>query len=636
MKKALFVFVAAIMLLQSCICFSSCSDFKGEANHFLNSGTFYNDIYNLIGSVLAGPNTYKNIFNKDGSTIDFSVDIDNYKLNKVLVNDGKGSASLSAIISPNFDIKSSIVLDAFGEKATLDSIFVANDMLLDFNDSKDPYYFKSTEDKNGMILSSLELLKSTVNNANIVSSKEAYKLNGINFDTNTVEINLNSDTVSILSDSITKMFIETQNLALNDTYFILQELVYTIQSEKLHVGWKRYYDDDKICRETFKIYDNYNQYYLFDIAYAEKNEHSYAEISLKANNGDMVLTVFTLSVDKETKKNDEFTTNAKLIIGDELLFVVTNSGNTNKSQGTAKVNFVTELGEVSLPIDFSFETQEDELVYSASMDNLFISFDMVVKAKVNAKGDELTISKPEEYLDLSKLEDVYHFSYSSKPLFETAFKNAIRSMQGKEKLIPEVMPEDDPYSIDISFDSGEEFETNGEYGKDYIDILLSDNYAFKYHAFADSKGEEKTEYSEYRKNGEVISNYLYADGSKYTQLLKDLTKFEVRYEAKKIIYSEYEEKDFIANFPPPQYQYYQSGKCIYNERELVYERYNSNVLNYYTFVFNEQGEVEIIILYTKFDDSTLYMFVEEISNNVPDNAFDLPEYEKVSIHDYFE
>lgn len=640
MKKMLLVLLATLMVLQGAFSLVGCSKFEGSAEHFKQSGSFYSDVYGLIGSVFGGSDTYYNIFDENGSAFDLAVDINNYKLNNLLVKEGKGNALLSAVISPDLDIKGNVSLDAFEEKTNMDFSLVGNDMLLQFDSKNKPFYYKETDEKTGMVKSAASFLQGAVENATFKSSREAYKFKGVNFDADTVELSLNSDSVSELANNITRLLIDTPNLALNEMYFPIQEIVYTIQNEKLHISWKRYLEDEELCRETFKVYDNYNHYYILDIAYAESGKNSYAEISLKANNGDMVLTVFTLSVEKEDKDNNSFSTLAKLIVGDELYITAGNSGTASEAKGEAKINFVTEIGEVSLPLEYSYISKDvdgkKEQVYNFSLNNVFASFDISVKLTTKDESEPVSIKEPEEYFDVTILEDIYDYSYSASPLFKSAIKNAFRLMQGKEAIAPEVMPTDDPYTIDISFDTGDKFETNGEYGKDYVNLLLSDQYTFKYYSYEDSQGLMKTQSVEYFENGEKITNYSYSDGSKYTQLLKDYTKYEVRYDVEKIIYSEYDKADYESTYPDPQYQYYQSGKCLYDERELVYERYFSNVHNYYTFVFNEDGEVEIIILYSETEDSTLYMFVEELSNVVPEEAFELPDYEKVSVHDYFE
>lgn len=639
MKKALYIILLTAVVINSCICFSACSKFEGSTEHFTQSGDFYSNVFNTLGSALGGDSTFINLFNNDKTTgVNLNATLENYKYKGELVGDGKGSIDVSTLITPEYDFSANIALDAFSQKTAMDFATLNNDMLIKF-DSKDmPFYYKGEGE--GFVKTAVAYFKEELNNAKLITGNEAYKLHGTNISANTVEFCFNSDVTARLANKITSLLINTPNLALNAVYFPIQEHVYTIQEEKLHLTWKRYYDDSVLCRESFKLHDNYNHYYLLDIAFVNDGSHSYVEISLKAYNGDYTITVFTASVDKESKKDGGFTTKAQVIIGDEVYITAENSGTSQSTKGKANINFVTEVGEVSLPIDFSYSCKDDEgkqQTFNAALSNIFVSFDLSVDITSTENDKQIVIEKPYECYDLTSQEDIFVYSYISNPLFTHAFSNTWREMLGKPIEEPQIPDEEtDPFALDIAFDSGTQLETNGEYGKKYIDILQSDDYTYKYYTYEDVEGIYKTTATEYRKDGDIIYHFQYSDNKKYSQLLKDNTKFEVHYDIEKIIYSEYEEANFKAEFPKPNYQYYQSGNCVYEERDLIYERYFDKSNNYYTFIFNENGEVEIISLYVKSEDSTLYMFVEEISSEVPDNALQLPNYEKVSVQDFFD
>ncbi len=664
MKKILSIILILSVLTTTCMSLVACNGFKGGLSAFFKDGDFYSNIGNVVFSIFAGGNSYIPLINENTLEFNSSLDVSNYAVNQEVVEDGNLDLDFSLLLNKNLNYDYTVNLEAF------DSVDVYkrcvqedNKMLLDYgrvlNYKPLCYYDEGyncfTEGKNE--------LEKCIESANFSQGKENYALNGVNFKTDTVSFTLNSDVLTkwitdltndLFSSNSTQDGVENlkDNLIYSEWYYPMIEIANTFKDEKLHLKWTRYFADDALCRETLNLYDPNNHYIVLDLAYSDNDGAEHAEISVKANGGSAEFEVLSLSATR-TNNGEKFTTDAKIMIGDELLATTTNSGDGKKASGNAKINVINTVGEQQFVVNYNFsgeragDKKSNGLGLKQKVDinvNLFpmigtdnmISFDAVLQFYGNTTDKKPIVESFDDYFDLSTLADMYYYHSVGQLDFDKALE-AVKTYLGGEKANYTVpTPIVSPYKLDLRFDDGKTYETNGSYGKEYVETLMSDEYTFKYNYHTNELGYPLNYGAEYIKDGKQYYTYDYAIGEDYAIYHEGTTIYEVRHEIEKIIYTEYDKETYEYTYPRTTYIYDHSGYCDYEGKQYVYEQYFDYYVNKYYLIFNEDKELELMLLISSVDDSSQCLFIEELKATASAEDFVLPDYEKVDVLDYFE
>lgn len=639
MKRLYSIFLLVTIILSFLV---SCSGFEGGVTSFYKDNNFYKNIGTVVGKIIGGGQSYIPLLGNDSSVLlETSLKTSKYEYGNTTQNK-TGTIDTSLLITPNHDFELKSELDMFGQKASVHCITEKDNFYLDFgDDSQKPFYFKGTgaDDITQKIVS--EVINA-FKDGNYVNGEEVYKVHGQNISANTVEICLNSDKTTEIIENICDFFIETKNLIYSSKVMQVLDYSYFIKGEKIHLTWKRYFNDSELCRESFKLHDNNGHYVVLDTMYLYNDGKEYVDISVNAFDGDGVFNIFALSAES-IKSNDSFETQANAIIGDYLQIEFRNNGNDVKSEGKANVYFMTDIGKANLPITYSYSasgTADDGLDnthnYKVSAESIYITFDTEFSFKATVTDTNTKISLEGDFYDVSVIENQLYYN-ESKTIHNKEYSDIITMLRGE---IPDIDPEPSKpeipaYELDIYYDYSIKFDTEGSYGQKYVELLQSDQFTYSYTYHSREEGYPINKCTQYRKGDENIYIYNYADGTEYKQLFAGTTRYEVRHDLEKILFTEYSEEDFATYYPEQVYIFYESGLCNYKNRELVFERYYDYSNNKYTFIFDENKEVEIIVVESSSDKSLLYTFIEELSDAVPENAMKLPSYDYVSVHDLF-
>ncbi len=643
MRRICSVLLLAATLLAVLSVFFSCGSFIGGIKGFYNTSSdeFYDNVFFALSNVIGTPGSLSKPEFSDGKSqkTDISVSVKNYEYERDL-SDYSAEFNTALLLTKDLNFELSTNLDAFAQKANLYCVADNDSFYMDVGEyAEKPFYYKGAAEK-GIFEVMKEEVVAVFKAGEYVNGEEVYKFHGVNIKADTVEICLNSDTTTALINKICDLFIETENKIYASFINDVLNFSYLVSGEKLHLTWKRYFDDNKLIRESFKIHDNNAHYIILDNSYIKKNNDRLFEMTVKAFDGTGEFNVFTLaSKTVSNKSNDQelYETTANILVGDEIHIETTNQGCAAGTDGSASVHFMTAVGESDMKVSFSCKPNEGDFTYKVSTDSIYISFDADVTLSQKVTDDIPSIKLNGEYYDIAVLENRYYYD-EAKKFISKEFSDVVTILKGKTpEADPEpVKPEVEPYNLDIYYDYSIKNETDGSYGKKYIDLLQSDNFTYSYTYHAREEGYPLNKCTQYRKNGENLYKYDYEDGTEYIQLFSGTTRYEVRHDLEKILFTEYSEEDFDRYYPEQVYIFYESGFCVYENRQLVYEKYYDHSNNKYTFIFNESSEVELIVIESSSDKSLLYTFVEEISDTVPKDAFDLPSYEYQSVLDHFQ
>ncbi len=623
-----------ILILVSTLSFTSCNKFIGGKNTFYNTGEYYETLVNTVSSALFSKGIYKDLSQENvdnTATISTALAINDYSFQGVKPENPKIDLTSSFKLDSDNAVAYNFDINAFGYAYEKNYVFDGYETLMSFGELiEKPYYFKSEEQ--AIIEELLKIYKDDEENFTYLNGEEIYKFNGKSIKSNYVELVLNSEQVSKLSFQMSELFDVNVNNLLQELYYDIKEIDYFLRDEKIHISWRRYFYDNKMCRERIKLYDNYSHYIVLDMAVSEGKDTE-VEISLDGFNGEVNFDIFNLSVKYNKKANSEFICNAEMMIGDEVYIMLENQGNseTNKSQGKGEVRFVSPAGEMSIPLEYSSAERDGFSVLNVASDSYIITFNAELSIKLTNESSLISITVPDDYYRLNAVEDMSEYQYKVIPTIEAYDKNIKLCLSGQK---PEEIVE--PFELDIEYDDGFSNSTEGRYGKKYVDILMSDSFAYVYEFPSPEHENKMSTCKQYKLNGKEIYDYTYANGETYKMLLASPTKYEVVSNVEKIIMFEYTEEEFDKYYPEQKYFYNSSGNCVYDGRTLIYEKYFDYSSNIYTFLFNENGDPEIIIISDSNAGENLYTFVKEISTNVPTNAFDLPPYPYISATDYYE
>lgn len=643
MKRICSVILLLSVFVSTLSVFASCSTFIGGIKGFYNetSDDFYENVYEALSNIIGTPESFQllEFDDEESQKTDVTVSVNDYEYERDL-GDYTSKFDVSLLLTQDFDFELMTNLDAFGQKANLNCIVEKDSFYLNAGEfSEKPFYYKGKEDK-GLFQNIKDEVIAVFKAGEYINGKEAYKLHGVNFEADTVEICLNSDTTTEFIGKICDLFIETENKIYGSYINDVLNASYLVSGEKLHLTWKRYYNDGALVRESFKVHDNNAHYIILDTAFLEKKNDTYLELTVKAFDGNGEFNVFSLSSNTvETKSNGvtALKTSANILVGDEIHIETSNNCSEDGSKGNASVHFMTEVGESDMKVNFSCTPKNNTYVYKVSSDSIYITFDADITVCQQATSKKPSILLDGECYDIAVLENRYYYD-EAKNMLNKQFSDVVDIMKGNT---PEPDPEPpksevEPYKLDIHYDYSIKNETNGSYGKKYIDILQSGNFTYSYTYHANEEGYPLNSCTQYRKDDETLYKYEYEDGTEYIQLFSGTTRYEVRHDLKKILFTEYSEEDFERFYPEQVYIFYESGFCVYENRELVYEKYYDYSNNKYTFIFDENGKVELIVVESSSDKSLLYTFVDEIKDTAPEDAFELPSYEYQSVLDHFQ
>lgn len=624
--------------------FTACSSFIGGIEGFFNdsSDDFYNSVGRSINNIIGNPGNDLMLGMIGDSSYQGSLNIElfDYEYKGTKVTDGSEKFNTSWLITPDFDFTLKTSIDGFGQKADMHCVALKDEFYMDAGSfAEKPFHYKGTAEK-GIFQNIKDEIKKHIMAGTYVDGEETYKFHGKNITANTVEVCLNSDVTTEAINKICDFFIETKNQIYTSYLMNVMDVSYLISGEKLHLTWKRYYNDNKLVRESFKIHDNNAHYVILDTAHQQVENTMYLEISLKAFDGNGEFDVFVLSSKTDISKNEHetgiHTTTANVLIGDEIHAEITNKGTKSGSEGVASVHFMTEVGVADLKVEFN-TTDSNANRINIKTENIYITFDGYIDFTNGFTDDKPIMPEVDDVYDISVLENRYYFD-EAKTMLNKEFSDLAVMLKGEtpEEDPKPSEPEIPPYTLDIHYDYSIILDTNGEYGKSYVDLLNSDCFTYSYTYHSNEAGYPLNKCTQYRKNGETLYLYNYEDGTEYAQLFSGTTRYEVRHDLKKILFTEYSEEDFKKYYPEQVYIFYESGLCNYDNRELVYEKYYDHSNNKYTFIFDENKKVELIVIEDSSDKSLLYTFVEEFSDTVPENAMELPSYEYQSVIDHFQ
>lgn len=632
MKRTIALLMSFLTVI-SCLSFYSCGKFNADKETFFNTGDYYRSLINLLSGAFSYDDTFVGVFPiQENSTakIDLDLSVSDYIYENNKNENDKFSINIQAAVDKEMALSFKNTIDAFGYAYEKSYIFDGYETYMNFGSLLEkPYYFKSNEQN--MFEEIRAFSKECIKDAKFLADEEIYKFNNKSIKADVVELSLSSELLTKLSNTISEKFNSNINNLYQEIFYKLKEVDYFISGEKIHISWRRYFDDGKMCRERIKLYDNYSHYTVLDTAISG-GENKHLEISIRGYNGSVEFNIFNMSIDKKIE-NNKFTTNTNAMIGDEIHLILQNKGNkTDKtSQGSGEVRMMSEAGEIAIPLAFSGYKKDTYNVIELNCDSYLISFNAVFKSKVYTENKLINIDTPKDFYKLNTNEDMYEYNYTVLPTIESYNENIMLCLKGEK---PKDMVK--PFELEIEYDNGHENDTNGEFGKKYIDILMSDSFSYIYEFPSSNEDHRMAICKQYKDGDKEVYDYKYANGDTYWTMLAKPTKYEVLHGVKKIIVFEYEEEDFEHYYPETAYFYNNGGKCIYDGRNLIYEKYFDYDSNIYTFIFDENGIPEIIIITYSYTGETLYTFVKEISEGVPENALNMPPYEFISSTDYYQ
>ncbi len=639
MKKTLYFLTLQLLIVLTLV---SCVAFTGGIKGFYNNNSdgFYKTVFTSLNGLLSNLDTgIIPSFENGAAKIDVDATVKSYSVNDKMLNVGNGKYSAHYLLTKDFNFELTTSLDAFGQKSTNSTVSLKDGFYMNMPDfAKKPFYYKGSQEE-GVFQKIKNAVVKCFKEGSYVNGSESYTFHGVSIKADTTEICLNSDVTSELVSLISDTVIETPNLILNSFTNKALDLSYIVNGEKLHLTWKRYFEDNALCRESFKVHDNNGHYIILDIiAQTFDKQTNNVEISVKGFDGKGVFNIFTLAINAVNNEG-EYSTNADALLGDEIHLELENKGNKTGAKGKANVYFMTDIGEAVLPVSYSCVTEsEGTNKYTLKADSIYLGFDIELVVTKNATDRTPVLDEPDDYYDISVLENRYYYDeakkYSDKEYSDIKALLSGETPEPDEEKVEE--PTVDPFKLDINYDYSVIYDTEGSYGKQYVDLLQSDNFSFTYSYHEQKEGYPVNTCTQYKADGKNMYKYNYADGTEYIQLFSGTTRYEVRHDLKKILFTEYSEEDFKIYYPEAVYKFYESGFCNYDNRELVYERYYDYSNNKYTFVFDENKEIELMIIEDSATKEEMYTFVDSISETVPENVMQLPSYEYESVLDHFQ
>ncbi len=633
MKRVLSVILLFCMALSS-LTFTSCDSFIGGEDGFGKTGDFYKTLINTLSSVVMRDNTYIDFLPlKENSTTSISAEIDikNYSYNGIKPTNDSFNMKLNLSADSKNAISYGMAVDGFGYAYEENYTFDGYETLISFGELVDkPYYFNSNEQS--IVEEVINEIENIIKNAKYTNSEEIYKINGKSVKADVVEFSLNSDAVTSLLNNVSNLFDVNANNFLQELYYDIYDFSSYFIAEKIHISWCRYFSDGNMCRERIKFYDNYSHYIELDVAISTE-DNTALEISAKGYNGSTHFSIFNMSVMLSKITNGKRQATAEAMIGDEIYISTSNEIDCNNktSKGSGEVRMIASAGEISIPFSFSSCTENGYNVLNLSCQSLLITFSATIKIKLNINDGLIDINAPKDYYALNNVEDMYEYIYTFLPTKEAYDENIKLCFEGE-------VPKDivRPFELDITYDDGISNDTDGVYGKPYVEILMSDTYTYIFEFPSSETDHRMATCKQYKANGKEMYDYLYANGDTYRMWLAPPTKYEVQHGVEKIIMTEYSEEEYNQYYPKQEYLYNTGGICEYDGRMLVYEKYFDYDSNIYTFIFNEDGTPEIMVITYSETGETLYTFVKEISGDVPESVFVMPPYEFVSSSDYYD
>ena len=641
MKKTFYYIALHLLLTGTILAFISCASFVGGIKGFYNneSEEFYTTAFNAIKSVMGAFDNCAIPSLESGSVlVNLDTTINGYSIEDKKVDVGNGKYTASVLMTEDLDFDINTNINAFGQHSNVHSVAVGDSFYMDMGGyAQKPFYFKGEQD-GGIFKKIKSAVIKTFKEGNYVNGSESYKFHDVSFNANTTEICLNSDVTSAFIGDISDLFIETPNLIYGSYINKILDVSYIVNGEKLHLTWKRYFENNILCRESFKLHDNNGHYIILDTAVLKTDKQTdYVEITLKAFDGKGIFNVLTLAV-KTSIGSTDCKTETDVLIGNQIRIEAKNIGNLEYSKGNANVYFMTDLGESVLPISFECKATDGEYKYTLKADSIYLAFDIEATLSVKVTDKTPVINKTDDVYDISVLENRYYYD-KAKSFTDKEYNDLKLLLQGKTPEPDEELEEEvtvDPYKLDIYYDYSIKYDTDGSYGKQYVDLLQSDNFTYTYTYHEQKEGYPVSSCTQYKANGKNMYKYNYADGTEYMQLFSGTTRYEVRHDLKKILFTEYSEEDFKTYYPETVYKFYESGLCNYNSKELVFERYYDYSNNKFTFIFDENKMPILMIIEDSATKEEMYTFIEEISDTVPENAMELPSYEYQSVLDHFQ
>ncbi|MBQ4648806.1 MAG: hypothetical protein IJB76_06570 [Clostridia bacterium] len=664
MKRVVSVVLLIAVLFTTMGSIVGCNSFLGGIKAFIETDNFYEKIGNVLLSIVGGSNSSFPLLNDETLELKANVTFDNYTVDDKLMGNGKGEIDLNLLLTEDLDYDLSYAFKGFDDQINTFKrlVQVENKMLVDFGErlsNKPLCYFDEgfncfTYGRDGLfdIIKNLEFRDDT----------DGYKLDGKTFKTDTVEFTINSDKLDQWAGDLSGKLYSSLSTQYNDNadpanqvyakwHYPVTDMWYFIQDYDIHITWKRHFSDGSLCREEIRIHDPNNHSIDIDIAYSEDDDKEIVEISVEGYNGSIHFDIFALSAEK-TNTDGGFVTKAKAIIGDEILITATNSGNELKSEGTANINLYNVIGEQSFPISYSYSAErvgegnnglglDQSFVFD--IDNLlnytndrYISCDLEINLCASLTDKAPIIDYEGDYYDLGTLSDIYYHNTVGEDIKTAAIDAFTSYLNGDKPDFVNPGPYVEDFELEITYDDGTVYETDGLYGKEYIDILNSDKYMYKFTYNANVASYPMCSAVLCRDGDKKMFSYDYSDGTEYDEFHDGMTIYEVHHDIKTIIYSTYDEENYIIDFPDTVYNYYQSGYCEYDNRKLVYEKYYDYSNNKYTLIFDEEKKPELMVIESSIDGSFMYTYLEEISADVPGDAFEIADYEKVSALDFYQ
>ncbi len=622
MKKVICLLLVLLISLPCISCNLFDSDFVGGEEGFSSYGDYYEHLLNtLYSSIGVSKGEY-------GKNISLSLAFSDYICGEIVQENNNGSFHFLLESNAKDAFAYTKTVDAFGFKYKTEYKFNGYESYADFGDliSK-PYYYKSEQEQ--IVKMIIDSLKNSIKTAQFNDGEEIYKFNGESYKADTVEFAMNFNQLVDLNVAINEMFNVNPNNLLVEFYYSLKDIEYFVSDEKIHISWKRYFCDGIMTRELIKLYDNYGHYISIGTAVKRNaNGGACVDLTVEAYDGAQKFKIFGLSAERTVKKDNSFNTKLEAIVGDEIYIKLNNSGDSSNSSGSGEVRIISAGGEIKLPVEYYVDNGAE---VNFKCDTPLIEFNAVLELDCYKEAQSIEITKPQDYYRLDVLEDMSYYQYDYLSKVNSYKENVLLCLRGKEP--NEIV---DPFELDIVYDDGFTFQTEGSYGKEYIDILMSDSFTYIF----DFPGEDAehlmgTCYN-YKSGTQELYSYLYGNGDTYKILQARPSTYEILHGVEKIIMREYTEDEFDFYYPKQLYYFNNSGKCVYNNRELVYENYTDGSGNRYCFIFDESGKPEITVITDSATTSTLYTFVKEISRGVPENAFELPPYEYISADDYYD
>lgn len=660
--------ISFVLLFAFLICASasltSCNGFGGGIKVFFEDDDFYDDVGNVLFSVFAGNNSFVPLINDKNLDLKSTLEISDYAVNNQIIENGKLNLDFSVLLTEQLNYDYTISLKAFEQMDVFKHcIQNDNEMLIDYGSVLNNKPLCFYDEGYNCFSDALEKIRGCIKEANFLNGEENYSLNGVEFKTNTISFTLNSNVLTKWIEDLTNRLFSANstqdgiedlkdNLVYSEWYYPVSEIAGLFKNEKLHLTWVRYFTDGDVCREKFSIHDPNNHHITLDVAYAEKDDKEYVEISVNAKDGGSDFDVFSMSVTKENK-GSEFNTTAKILIGDELYITTRNNGNDKKALGVANINLMNVIGEQSFNVNFSYSGErvgEDnkngiglKQIIAFNIESFpligtddIISFDAKVDLYADVTSEAPKVDTYENFYDLALLKDIYYYHSVGQLDFDNALEAIKRCLAGEKAEYYKPTTVVDPYKMDLEFYNDDEYDTAGKLGKKYIDILTSDNYTFKYSYHSNEVGYPINYSSEYIADNKKMYTFDYANGEDYIQYHEDTTVYEVRHEIKKILFSEYDSDTYNSTYGKTEYIYADSGYCDYENKRYSYELYYDYYVNKYYFIFDSNNNLKMILLVSSVDDSTQYMFIEELVKGTTPEDFVLPDYQIVDMLDYIE